>query len=100
MPMLSTALKSAVSAARSHADGLLARRASHPQVQALLDRVHGHFPAPARALLIEGLRRRIDHQDVAAARAYLDALQPFVALDSSPDAGLMQALARHLQLLR
>lgn len=76
----------------------LPRHARHPQIQQLLDAVHSNFPAPARSLLIEGLRRLIDYQDVAAARAYLATLQPFVALDTSADAALMQALARHLAL--
>ena len=78
----------------------LVRHASHPTVQKLLDRVHQDFPAPARTLLIEGLRRLIDYQDLAEARDYLDALTTFIALDTSEDARLLQALARHLALWR
>lgn len=76
----------------------LPRQARNPLVQQLLDKVHGNFPAPARFLLIEGVRRLIDYQDVRAARDYLAALEPFVALDTTADAALVQALARHLAL--
>ena len=78
----------------------LPSRSENPKVQKLLDQVHQQFPLPARRLLIEGLRRLIDYQDVREAQAYLQALQPFVALDSAPDAPLLQALARHLALWR
>ena len=48
------------------------RKASSPAVQALLDRVAREFPLAAQSILVEGLRRTIDYQDVAYAALYLD----------------------------
>jgi indolepyruvate ferredoxin oxidoreductase beta subunit len=76
-----------------------ARRAVHPHAQQLLDRVHGNFPTPLAAVLIAGLRRLIDYQDVDYAASYLDRLAPICNRDS-PAQGyrLSDALARGLAL--
>ncbi len=75
------------------------RRATHPCVQQLLDRVRGEFPAPLAAVLVAGLRRLIDYQDVDYAAAYLDRLAPFCKLDTTAQRyRLSEALARGLAL--
>lgn len=56
--------------------------AADPQVDALLARVRGAFPAAAQPMLVAGLRRLIDYQDVAYATEYLDALAAFEQLDA------------------
>lgn len=76
----------------------LPTRAAHPHVQALLDRIHRRFAAPARGLLIEGVRRLIDYQDPAYATLYLERLERLAPLDQAADAPLLHALARHLAL--
>ncbi len=50
------------------------------------------WPAAARDVAIEGVRRLAAYQDVAYARLYLDRLQPFRA----GDARLLTEVARHL----
>ncbi|MGH8251618.1 MAG: indolepyruvate oxidoreductase subunit beta family protein [Steroidobacteraceae bacterium] len=87
----------AESPASRNADPVL--RATHPRVQLLLDRVRGEFPAPLAAVLIAGLRRLIDYQDVDYAAFYLDRLAPFCNLDSPAQGYRMSdALARGLAL--
>jgi indolepyruvate ferredoxin oxidoreductase beta subunit len=56
--------------------------AAHPQVQALLTRVKNDFPAVAQPMLVAGLRRLIDYQDVAYAGEYLDRLAQIRELDA------------------
>ncbi len=74
-------------------------RATHPRVQQLLDRVNGEFPGPLAAVLIAGLRRLIDYQDVEYAASYLHRLTPFCKLDSAAQLyRLSDALARGLAL--
>ena len=55
--------------------------APNKRVQALLDRVHTGFPAQARPMLVAGLRRLIDYQDLAYAREYLDHMAAIRQLD-------------------
>ncbi len=75
------------------------RRAEHPRVQLLLDRVHGEFPRPLAAVLIAGLRRLIDFQDVEYAAVYLDRLAPFCQQDSAAQHyRLSDAVARGIAL--
>lgn len=56
--------------------------AADPQVNALLVRVRREFPVAVQPMLVAGLRRLVDYQDVAYAAEYLDA----VAALHSPDA--------------
>ena len=63
-----------------------------PQVRALLERAAG-FAAPARDVIVEGLRRLVDYQDPAYASLYLDRLEAFRG-----DAALLTEVARHLAL--
>jgi len=75
------------------------RRAMHPRVQQLLDRVRREFPTPLAVVLVAGLRRLIDYQDVDYAASYLDRLAPFCNLDSPAQRyRLSDTLARGLAL--
>ena len=74
---------------------------AQPQVKALRERVERTFPAAARPLIVEGVRRLTDYQDVAYADAYLDRLEPLFCLDDGGhDATfrLTTETARHLAL--
>jgi indolepyruvate ferredoxin oxidoreductase, beta subunit len=67
------------------------------KVPALLDRVSSEFPASARAVLTEGVRRTIDYQDPAYAGLYLERLAAL--RDAATDDPLLLAeTARHLAL--
>ena len=69
-----------------------------PQLRALLGRIDSGFPAGARAILVEGVRRLVDYQDPAYAALYLDRLVRLaeVPLDGEPQ--LLAETARHLAL--
>jgi indolepyruvate ferredoxin oxidoreductase beta subunit len=70
-----------------------------PAVRALVERVQQQFPASAHEILLEGVRRLIDYQDVAYAGAYLDRMQKVHALPAPRDDGrLAEATGRHLAL--
>ncbi len=56
--------------------------AADPAIAALLKRVHADFPEPARALLIEGLRRLVDHMDVEYAADYLRRMDAVRTMDA------------------
>lgn len=76
-------------------------RAADPQVQALLDDVKRKFPPVARPVLVAGLRRLIDFQDVAYAAEYLQTLHVLRELDARAGGevqgwALTQAAARHV----
>ena len=81
-------------------------KASSPAVQALLDRVAREFPLAAQSILVEGLRRTIDYQDVAYASLYLDRLKAIAsavgisasAAPAQPHEQLVIETARHLAL--
>jgi indolepyruvate ferredoxin oxidoreductase, beta subunit len=68
-----------------------------PQVRALLDRIANEFPASARGVLTEGVRRTLDYQDPAYAGLYLDRLTS-VRDAAGDDALLLAETARHLAL--
>ena len=69
-----------------------------PQVRALLERVQGAFPASLHGVLIEGVRRLIDYQDVAYAGLYLDRMARVAALPDDAALRLANETARHLAL--
>uniref|UniRef100_A0ABX1PM68 Indolepyruvate oxidoreductase subunit beta family protein n=2 Tax=Aromatoleum anaerobium TaxID=182180 RepID=A0ABX1PM68_9RHOO len=76
-------------------------RAASPQAQALLDAVKRDFPAAAQPMLVAGLRRLIDFQDLAYAAEYLQTLGTLRELDersggSAHDWALTRAAARHV----
>jgi indolepyruvate ferredoxin oxidoreductase beta subunit len=67
-------------------------------VRALLERARNAFPPATHAVLIEGLRRLIDYQDVDYARLYLDRMAPIAALPDDAGFRLAGETARHLAL--
>ncbi|MGZ5241836.1 MAG: indolepyruvate oxidoreductase subunit beta family protein [Caldimonas sp.] len=69
-----------------------------PRVRALLDRIDASFPASARALLREGVRRLIDYQDPAYAGLYLDRVAALVPAQHKGGDRLAEEVARHLAL--
>lgn len=70
----------------------------HPAVRALVERVQRDCPAPAQHLLLEGVRRLIDYQDVEYAGLYLDRIAAIAALPGNDDGRLLRETARHLAL--
>ncbi|GAB3767320.1 indolepyruvate oxidoreductase subunit beta family protein [Ramlibacter monticola] len=72
--------------------------ASDPQVRALLARIAGDFPASARFVLTEGVRRLVDYQDPDYAGLYLQRLAHLYAQPGGNDAQLLSETARHLAL--
>lgn len=73
--------------------------ARHKAVQALLDKVHAEFPERCWEVLLAGLRKLIDYQDVDYARDYLQRLAPVLAADSADeDYRLTVETARYLAL--
>lgn len=83
------------------AAGLVAAlpQAGHPQVQALLQRAAREHSGATLRLVIEGLRRLVDYQDLAYAVQYLDRLATLRgAASGEPAPTLMQECARHLAL--
>lgn len=81
------------------AAGRPVHRAAHPRVQQLLDRIRKEFPAQLTTVLVTGVRRLIDYQDIDYAGSYLDRLAPFSNLDSDGEGyRLCDALARGLAL--
>jgi indolepyruvate ferredoxin oxidoreductase beta subunit len=58
-------------------------RTGHQALDALVDRVSAEFPTSAQAMLMHGIRRLVDFQDVAYAHAYLDRGAGFCAIDDA-----------------
>ena len=74
-------------------------RAADPGVPPLLERARGDFPPALLPVLVAGLRRLIDYQDLDYATAYLDRLAPFCANDTvAHEYRLSDSLARGLAL--
>jgi len=70
----------------------------HPAVRALVERVQRDFPAAVHPVLLEGVRRLIDYQDLAYAGLYLDRAAAIAALPSRDEHRLLRETARHLAL--
>ena len=66
-----------------------------PAIRALLERARQDFGGELPSVVLEGLRRLVDYQDVAYAHQYLDRLAP---LRGFGDATLVDETARHLAL--
>ena len=64
--------------------------------KALVERIGKIHPAPARPLLVEGVRRLVDYQDFEYATLYLERIETVMA--QRPDDVLHAELARHLAL--
>ncbi len=76
-------------------------KASHPQVQALIDRAARSHVGATLHIVIEGLRRLVDYQDVAYAALYLDRLEAVQVVEHAHAPGsqaLNLEVARHLAL--
>jgi len=69
-----------------------------PVVRALVERVQNDFPPASQALLLEGVRRLIDYQDIAYAKTYLDRMAALLALHLEDKGRVFDATARHLAL--
>ncbi|RDI25240.1 indolepyruvate ferredoxin oxidoreductase beta subunit [Pseudacidovorax intermedius] len=69
-----------------------------PDIQALLTRLYGEFPVQAQPLMLEGLRRLVDYQDVAYAALYLDRMAEVCQLPDDAARTLACETARHLAL--
>jgi indolepyruvate ferredoxin oxidoreductase, beta subunit len=76
-----------------------------PDLQALAARVTAEFPSASRAILLAGIERLADYQDVAYAAAYLDRLQPIRGLvqrrqseSGKESSALLTEMARYLAL--
>ena len=67
-------------------------------VRQLLERINRDFPAGARPMLVEGVRRLVDYQDPAYAGLYLDRLAAIARLPADGEPLLLQESARHLAL--
>jgi indolepyruvate ferredoxin oxidoreductase beta subunit len=70
----------------------------HPAVRALVERVQRDFPAAVHPVLLEGVRRLIDYQDLAYAGLYLDRAAAIAALPSQDEHRLLRETARYLAL--
>jgi len=70
----------------------------HPAVRALVERVQQQFPAALHELLLEGVRRLIDYQDLAYAGQYLDRMASLCAMPGLDHHLLASESARHLAL--
>jgi indolepyruvate ferredoxin oxidoreductase beta subunit len=57
------------------------RAIGQPALDRLLQRLHGDFPAAARAMLFAGTKHLVDYQDVRYADAYLDHVAAVYLLD-------------------
>jgi indolepyruvate ferredoxin oxidoreductase beta subunit len=84
----------------AHSDRVAAPAAAplDPRVRKLLVRIDGSFPATARAMLREGVRRLIDYQDLAYAQLYLDRMAGIAKGPRDADDRLLNETARHLAL--
>ena len=75
----------------------------HPHVAALLSRIEANFPAATHQIVIEGVRRLIDYQDLQYAGEYLNRLGPVLKADEAKngnanDYRLTTETARYLAL--
>ncbi len=76
-----------------------------PALASLVTRITSNFPAPSHPILLAGIERLADYQDVAYASTYLDRLEPIrnLAPRSQTDSGekdtaLLSETARYLAL--
>ncbi len=73
-------------------------KARDPGVAQLLQRARGEFPAEVHYVVVEGVRRMIDYQDVAYAGLFLDRLASVRRAFPHDDMNLLRETARHLAL--
>ena len=68
------------------------------EVAKVVNRIRAEQPAEIEAIVIEGVRRMIDYQDVAYAGLYLDRLAAVRSALPQEDIALLRETARHLAL--
>lgn len=72
-----------------------------PAVEALVSRITAGFPTASHAILLAGIERLADYQDISYAGEYLDLLQPVRDLDrqrGGENSALLSETARYLAL--
>jgi len=72
-------------------------KAQSPRTQPLLDRVR-KLPGVVQPIVLTGVRRALDYQDIAYAELYLQRIEKVIALDTAGDYTLAEATARGLAL--
>jgi indolepyruvate ferredoxin oxidoreductase beta subunit len=72
-------------------------KAQSPRTQPLLDRVR-KLPDAIQPVVLAGVRRALDYQDVAYAELYLQRIEKVAALETAGDYTLAEATARGLAL--
>ncbi len=73
-------------------------KARDPEVAQLLQRARSEFPADVHYVVVEGVRRMIDYQDLAYAGLFLDRLASVRRAFPQDDMNLLRETARHLAL--
>lgn len=58
-------------------------KAASPRMQGLLDELRHDFPVQAQAMMLAGLRRTLEFQDMRYAREYMDHMQDIQRLDAA-----------------
>lgn len=69
-----------------------------PAVAKLIERVRAEVPAQAQPIVVEGVRRVLDFQDVAYANVYLDRLKKISQFARPDDVALIRETGRYLAL--
>lgn len=69
-----------------------------PKLTACADRIRSDFPEQARYMLIEGIKRCAEYQDVRYAEQYLDRVELVAQTDTTPDKKLTSEAARYTAL--
>jgi indolepyruvate ferredoxin oxidoreductase, beta subunit len=72
-----------------------------PRLQPLAAKIENEFPAPSREILLAGIERLADYQDVAYANEYLKRLEAIRDIDAKSgraDSALLSETARYLAL--
>jgi indolepyruvate ferredoxin oxidoreductase, beta subunit len=72
--------------------------ASGPDLAPLVARITNHFHAAAHAILLAGIERLADYQDVTYAAVYLDRLEPIRDAIQQNNSALLSETARYLAL--
>lgn len=73
-------------------------KSQNPEVNALIEQVRSQFPTETHTILVEGIRRLIDFQDVAYAQLYIDRLVKVQQKAKANDTVLLRETGRYLAL--
>lgn len=73
-------------------------KSQNPKVNALIEQVRSQFPTETHTILVEGIRRLIDFQDVAYAQLYIDRLVKVQQKAKANDTVLLRETGRYLAL--